>query len=91
MITHKFILIFFLGQFKSAKEFNWLATQHVRWNVKFLWNFFKSGHGKGEHDGAGAYVKHALCQNELSGIIYCYVLINFDVYDHLLDNSFIFC
>ena len=40
----------FTGQFKSAKVFNWLAMQHARTNVRFLWNFFESGHGKGEHD-----------------------------------------
>jgi hypothetical protein len=56
------------GQFKSAKAFNWLAMQHARCNVKFLWNFFESGHGKGEHDGAGACVKRALRQHELAGI-----------------------
>ena len=72
MITHKFILIFFLGKFKSPKAFNWLATQHARQNVTFLWNFFESGHGKGEHDGVGACVKCALCQDELSGIILLY-------------------
>ena len=48
-----------IGQFKSAKAFNWLAMQHARTNVRFLWNFFESGHGKGEHDGAGACIKCA--------------------------------
>ena len=48
---------------------NWLATQHVRQNVKFLWNFFKSGHGKGEHDGAGECIKLGLWKHELLGII----------------------
>ena len=50
----------FIGQFKFAKAFNWLAMQHARTNVRFLWNFFENGHGKGEHDGAGACIKHAL-------------------------------
>jgi hypothetical protein len=63
------------GQFKSAKAFNWLAMQHARHNVKFLWNFFESGHGKGEHDGAGACVKRALRQHELQGMyIYIYLI-----------------
>lgn len=30
-----------------------------------LWSFFASGHGKGEHDGAGAVVKRALTQEQL--------------------------
>ena len=59
--------------------------------LSFFGTYFESGHGKGEHDGVGAFVKHALHQHELSGIIFLYVLIKFDVYDHLIDNSFIFC
>ena len=30
-----------------------------------LWNFFGSGHGKGEWDGAGAVVKRALRSEQL--------------------------
>ena len=29
-------------------------------NIKHRWNFFETGHGKGEHDGARACVKRAL-------------------------------
>ena len=29
-------------------------------NIKHIWSFFESGHGKGEHDGARACIKHAL-------------------------------
>ena len=29
-------------------------------NIKHCWNFFETGHGKGEHDGAGACIKRAL-------------------------------
>lgn len=43
--------------------------QHARHNVKFMWNFFESGHGKGDHDGARACVKCALHQHELAGTI----------------------
>ena len=57
----------FTRQFKSAKVFNWLAMQHARANLRFLWNFFESGHGKGEHDGARACIKCALRQHELIG------------------------
>ena len=38
-------------QFKFAKAFNWLAMQHARTNVMFLWNFFESGHEKVQDDG----------------------------------------
>ena len=57
----------FTGKFKSTKAFNWLAMQHARTNIRFLCNFFESGHGKGEHDGVGAYIKCALQQYELAG------------------------
>ncbi len=30
-----------------------------------LWFFFETGHGKGEHDGAGAVVKRALQVEQL--------------------------
>ena len=30
------------------------------------WNFFGSGHGKGEHDGAGAVIKWALTHEKLN-------------------------
>ena len=56
----------FTGQFKSTKAFNWLAMQHVRTNVRFLWNFFESGHRKREHDGAGACIKCAIQKHELA-------------------------
>ena len=61
----------FTGQFKSAKAFNWLAMQHARTNVRFLWYFFDSGHRKGEHDGVGSCIKHVLRQHELAGKYIC--------------------
>ena len=30
-----------------------------------MWNYFETGHGKGEHDGAEACVKIALRREEL--------------------------
>ena len=30
-----------------------------------MWSFFEAGHGKGEHDGAGACVKRALSREQL--------------------------
>ena len=29
----------------------------IKKNIKYRWNFFETGHGKGEHDGAGACAK----------------------------------
>ncbi|KAH9325124.1 hypothetical protein KI387_005302, partial [Taxus chinensis] len=34
-------------------------------DVQHFWNFTEAGHGKGEHDGAGACVKRALTREEL--------------------------
>ena len=53
------------GQFKNAHIFYWLCRMHVEREVPHIWNFFKSGHGKGEHDGAGACVKRALVNEQL--------------------------
>ena len=30
-----------------------------------MWNYFETGHGKGEHDGAGACVKTSIRREEL--------------------------
>ena len=68
MVFKCLIICNFTGQFKSAKAFVWLSSQHARRNTNFLWNFYESGHGKGEHDGAGACVKRALRQHELAGM-----------------------
>ena len=45
------------GQFKSSRSFFWLCRLQRKTNIKHHWNFFETGHGKGEHDGAGACVK----------------------------------
>jgi hypothetical protein len=29
----------------------------IKKNITHCWNFFETGHGKGEHDGAGACIK----------------------------------
>ena len=34
--------------------------------MEMTWNFFCSGHGKGEHDGQGAVVKRALEHEQLN-------------------------
>ncbi|KAH9304182.1 hypothetical protein KI387_008586, partial [Taxus chinensis] len=38
---------------------------HVKMGVQHIWSFTEAGHGKGEHDGAGACVKRALTREEL--------------------------
>ena len=37
-----------------------MCRLHKKSNITHCWNFFETGHGKGEHDGAGACVKRAL-------------------------------
>ena len=49
-----------VAQFKSSRPFYALCRYHHNENIKHTWNFFKSSHGKGEHDGAGACIKYAL-------------------------------
>ena len=48
------------GQFKNARVFQWLFLLHIKYNVPHLWSYFETGHGKGEHDGAGACIQTAL-------------------------------
>ena len=53
------------GQFKNARIFQWLCSLHKKYKVPCMWNYFETGHGKGEHDGAGACVKIALRKEKL--------------------------
>jgi hypothetical protein len=48
------------GQFKNAHLSQWLSLLHIKYNVPLLWRYFETGHGRGEHDGAGACIKTAL-------------------------------
>ena len=48
------------GQLKNARIFQWLSSMHKNYKVPHMWNYFETGHGKGEHDGARACVKTAL-------------------------------
>ena len=48
-----------IGQFKSSRSFFWLFFLHKKTSIKHCWNFFETGHGKGEHDSAGACIKGA--------------------------------
>ena len=52
-------------QFKNARMFYWLSRTHRQTNIQHVWSFFEAGHGKGEHDGAGACVKRALSREQL--------------------------
>ena len=54
-----------VSQFKSARQFLWLYEWHRHTNVEIIWSFFETGHGKGEHDGAGACIKRALRRHQL--------------------------
>ena len=38
---------------------------HRKIKVPHIWNYFETGHGKGEHDGAGACIKTALRRQEM--------------------------
>ena len=42
-----------VGQFKNACVFQWLSIFHKTYNVPHIWNYFETGHGKGENDGDG--------------------------------------
>ena len=53
------------GQFKNARVFLWLCSLHIKYKVPHIWNYFETGHGKGEHDGAGACIKTALRREEM--------------------------
>ena len=54
------------GQFKSSRSFYWLFHIHKKSNIKHCWNFFDTGHGKGEHNGGGACVKWALRRYQMN-------------------------
>ena len=53
------------GQFKNARVFQWLCLLHIKYKVPLIWNYFETGHGKGEHDGAGEFTKTSLRREEI--------------------------
>jgi hypothetical protein len=53
------------GQLKNARVFQWLCMLHKKLKVPHIWNYFESGHGKGEHDGVGACIKRVLHRKEM--------------------------
>jgi hypothetical protein len=48
------------NQLKNDCVFQWLCILHKKLKVPHICNYFESGHGKGEHDGAGACIKRVL-------------------------------
>ena len=38
---------------------------HKTYNMSHIWNYFDTGQGKGEHDGASACIKTALRREEM--------------------------
>lgn len=53
------------SQFKAKRPFYFVARYWSLTGMEMNWNFFCSGHGKGEHDGAGAVIKRALTHEQL--------------------------
>ena len=53
------------GHFKKSCVFQWLFLLHIKYKVPHVWNYFETGHGKGEHDGAGACIKTSLQREEM--------------------------
>ena len=45
--------------------FYWLSRMHKLCRIQYMWNFTEAGHGKGEHNGAGACIKITLAHEEL--------------------------
>ena len=54
------------GKFKSARSFFWLCCLHTKTCINHCCNFFETGHGKVEHDGAGACIKQALQRYQMN-------------------------
>ena len=53
------------SQFKAKRPFYFVARYWQLTGMEMTWNFFCSGHGKGEHDGQGVVVKRALEHEQL--------------------------
>ena len=54
-----------IDQFKSSRSFFWFCYLYKKTHIKHCWNFFETGHGKGEHDGAAACIKWALWRYQM--------------------------
>lgn len=53
------------SQFKASRPFYFVGRFYNLTGTEMTWSYFGSGHGKGEHDGAGAVVKRALTHEQL--------------------------
>ena len=53
------------SQFKARRPFYFVARYYQLTGLQMTHNFSASGHGKGEHDGAGAVIKRTLTHEEL--------------------------
>ena len=54
-----------VGQFKNSRLIQCMSMVHKTYNVLHIWNYFDTGHGKGEHDRVGACIKTALRREEM--------------------------
>jgi hypothetical protein len=55
----------YAGHLKNACVFQWLCMLHKKLKVPHIYNYFESGHVKGDHDGACACIKRALHMQEM--------------------------
>ena len=53
------------SQFKARRPYYFVARYYQMTGLHMMHNFSASGHGKGEHDGAGAVIKRTLTHEEL--------------------------
>jgi hypothetical protein len=61
-----------VSQFKSAQVWYFLAQypqvticEEKLEGVEMIWNYFASGHGKGEVDGASVLLKCEICKEQI--------------------------
>ena len=66
---HHFIWLYGCArQFKNACVFECLCLLHIKYKVPHVWNYFETGHGKGEKKGAGPCIKTALRREDMNFI-----------------------
>ena len=54
-----------VSQFKARRPFYFVARYGTLTGIRMMHHFSSSGHGKGEHDGAGAVIKRHLTHEQL--------------------------
>ena len=54
------------SQFKARRPFYFVARYGTLTGIRMTHHFFGLGHGKGEHDGAGAVIKRHLTHEQLN-------------------------